>query len=79
MAYQGNPFDRTWDTVYFQEVLEESKPHVLVEGSTGQVNEANPLILPDGTVLFLHRGTELRSIDPNGGEAVLHWPQSLLP
>lgn len=79
MAYQGNPFDRTWDTVYFQEVLEESKPQVLVEGSTGQVNEADPLILPDGSVLFLHRGTELRSIDPNGGEAVLHWPLSLLP
>ncbi len=79
MVYQGNPFDRTQDTVYFQEVLEGAKPTVLIEGISGQVNEADPAFLPGDRVLFVHRGTELRSIHPNEEQPTLHWPQSLLP
>ncbi len=79
MVYQGNPFDRTQDTVYFQEVLEASKPSVLIEGISGQVNEADPVFLPGDRVLYVHRGTELRSIHVNEEQPTLHWPQSLLP
>lgn len=79
MVYQGNPFDRTQDTVYFQEVLEAAKPSVLIQGISGQVNAADPAFLPGERVLYVHRGTELRSIHPNEEQPTLHWPQSLLP
>ncbi len=79
MVYQGNPFDRTQDTVYFQEVLEGSKSTILIQGISGQVNEADPAFLPGERVLYIHRGTELRSIHLNEEQPTLHWPQSLLP
>lgn len=77
-VYQGNPFIRTQDTVYLQQVADGSKPSILVEGISGQ-GFADPLFLKDERVLFVHRGTELRSIPIGGGEHTLHWPQSLLP
>jgi hypothetical protein len=79
LVYQGNPFNRTQDTVFFQEVLEGSKSVELIHGVAGQVNEANPLFLPGDRVLYIHRGTELRSIHVNEEQPTLHWPQSLLP
>lgn len=79
LTYQGNPFDRTQDTVYFQETLDGSKPVILVRGISGQVNEADPVFINGDRILYVHRGTELRSIHPNEEQPALHWPQSLLP
>ncbi|MBE7488346.1 MAG: hypothetical protein IT394_02420 [Candidatus Omnitrophica bacterium] len=78
VVYQGNPYTRTQDTVFLQQVAEGSTPGVLVEGISGQ-GYADPLFIGGDRVLFVHRGTELRSIPAEGGEHTLHWPQSLLP
>ncbi|MCG3199338.1 MAG: hypothetical protein HUU16_11535 [Candidatus Omnitrophica bacterium] len=81
MVYQGNAFDRNNDTVFFQDIAEGSEAQVLVEGVSGQMYEADPVCLPGDRVLYIHRGTELRSLAVNEGEesASLHWPESILP
>jgi hypothetical protein len=79
VVYQGNPFDRTWDTVYFQEVLEGAQAQVLIEGVSGQVSPADPVFWKEDKILYVHRGTEIRSLSVNGGDPELHWPQALLP
>lgn len=81
MVYQGNAFDRNNDTVYFQDIAEGSQVQTLVEGASGQMYAADPVCLPGDRVLYVHRGTELRSLDVNAGveSALLHWPESILP
>lgn len=79
VVYQGNPFDRTWDRVYLQTLEPGSQSEILVESVAGQTYQSTPHFLPDGRILYVYRGIDLRALtlEPNGEELV--WPQSLLP
>jgi hypothetical protein len=80
MVYQGNIFEGDMDTVYLQEVAEDSEPVILVEGKQGHANESTPLFLAGDRVLYVHWGTEVRSTDSKlDSEPRIHWPLSLVP
>jgi len=78
-VYQGQQFDRNMDSVYLQKVEVDSQPIELIEGEFGSVQESTPLFRNPETVLFVHRGIEVRSISLSDGEIQLHWPIAVVP
>jgi hypothetical protein len=79
MVYQGQQFDKNMDTVYLQTLEVDSRPIELVSGQFGGIQESTPLFLNSESVLFVHRGIEIRSISLADGETHLHWPIAVVP
>jgi hypothetical protein len=78
-VYQGNLFERNMDSVFYQEMAEDSEPFVVVEGKQGEVSGADPLFLDRDTILYVHWGTELVTLSLTEGIKRIHWPIALAP
>ena len=79
MVYQGQQFDKNMDTVYLQTVEIDSEPIELVTGELGSIQESSPLFWKETSVLYVHRGVEIRSISLSDGNIELHWPIAVVP
>ena len=78
-VYQGNLFEGNMDSVFYQEMAEDSAPRVVIEGKQGDVSGADPLFLDSDTILYIHWGKELMSFSLAEGDSKLHWPIALAP
>ena len=78
-VYQGQQFDKNMDTVYLQTIEVDSKPIELVTGEFGSIQESTPVFWNDESVLYVHRGIEVRSISLANGTVELHWPIAVVP
>ena len=82
MVYQGHQFSskNTRDKVFLQSVEEGSEGEVLVPGRQSGTNDAHPLFWGEDRVLYIHRGTEVRSISlEQEADVEVHWPISINP